>query len=111
MDSSATGTPTSVRGWHATFSKRRAALPVTDCQSYTPACPASQGHFLCSPYVHPTLPRWLPDLELIGLAIGGTRLRLKFWREGDLSRWEVLQQEGGPEIQVTEEPWSPWPSL
>jgi glycogen debranching enzyme len=61
-------------------------------------------------YVHPTLPRWLPDVQLIGLAVGGTRLTLKFWREGDLSRWDVLQQEGGPEIQVTEEPWSPWPS-
>ena len=60
-------------------------------------------------YVHPTLPRWLPDVQLIGLAVGGTRLTLKFWREGDLSRWEVLQQEGGPEIQVSEEPWSPWP--
>jgi len=61
-------------------------------------------------YVHPTLPHWLPDLQLIGLAVAGTRLTIKFWREGQRSRWEVLQQEGGPEIKVIEEPWIPWPS-
>jgi glycogen debranching enzyme len=59
-------------------------------------------------YVHPTLPRWLPELSLGGLAVGDTRLTLRFWREGDRSRWEVRAQWGGPEITVLEEPWSPW---
>jgi glycogen debranching enzyme len=57
-------------------------------------------------YVHPTLPNWLPDLH--GLRVGQTRLALRFWREGERSRWEVLGQRGGPEIDVREEPWRPW---
>ena len=47
-------------------------------------------------YVHPTLPRWLPDVQLTGVAIGDTRVSLKFCREGKLSRWGVLSQAGGP---------------
>jgi glycogen debranching enzyme len=57
-------------------------------------------------YVQPTLPLWLPDLQLEGLQVGKARLTLRFWREGDHSRWEVRQQEG--ELDVIEEPWSPW---
>ena len=37
-------------------------------------------------YVDPTLPRWLPDVTLRGLKVGGRRLTLRFWREGDRSR-------------------------
>jgi glycogen debranching enzyme len=59
-------------------------------------------------YVHPTLPRWLPELALGGLAVGDTRLTLRFWREGERSRWDVVAQWGGPEIAVLEEPWGPW---
>lgn len=59
-------------------------------------------------YVYPTLPRWLPDLQLTGLAVAGTRLSLRFWREGNRSRWAVLDQQGRPEIRVCEEPWQPW---
>jgi hypothetical protein len=58
--------------------------------------------------VHPTLPQWLPNVQLAGIEVGKTRLTLRFWREGDVSRWEVLEQDG-PEIGVVEEPWSPWP--
>jgi glycogen debranching enzyme len=47
-------------------------------------------------YVNPTLPAWLPDMELRNLAVGGARLHLRFWREGEQSRWAVLGQEGGP---------------
>jgi hypothetical protein len=60
-------------------------------------------------YVDPTLPRWLPDIQLQGLRIGRTRLTLKFWREGEASRWEV-QTRDGPAIEVLEEPWAPWPT-
>jgi glycogen debranching enzyme len=56
--------------------------------------------------VNPTLPRWLPDLTLRGLAVGKDKLDLRFWREGETSRWEVLHQEA--DIQVQEEAWQPW---
>lgn len=59
-------------------------------------------------YVHPTLPRWLPDVQLKGVEVGATRLTLKFWREAEASRWEVLDEDGPP-IEVVEERWSPWP--
>jgi glycogen debranching enzyme len=59
-------------------------------------------------YVHPTLPCWLPDVQLDGVQVGHTRLTLKFWREGEVSRWEIVAQTGGPHIQVLEEPWTPW---
>jgi glycogen debranching enzyme len=59
-------------------------------------------------YVDPQLPRWLPDVTLRGLQVGETRLSLRFWRENDASRWEVLEQTGGPEIKVMAEPWQPW---
>jgi glycogen debranching enzyme len=59
-------------------------------------------------YVHPTLPRWLPDVRLDGLKVGRSTLSLRFWREGDTSRWEVLDQQG--DIVVEEQPWGPWPS-
>jgi glycogen debranching enzyme len=60
-------------------------------------------------FVHPTLPRWLPDVTLDGLQVGRTRLSVKFWREAGVSRFEVLSQDG-PHIEVVEEPWAPWPT-
>jgi glycogen debranching enzyme len=42
-------------------------------------------------YVRPTLPDWLPDLELQGLRVGNCMLSLSFWREQGLSRWQVRQ--------------------
>lgn len=57
-------------------------------------------------YVHPTLPRWLGDLTLAGLRVGPARLTLRFWRDGEESRWMVCEQEGS--IEVTEQPWGPW---
>jgi glycogen debranching enzyme len=59
-------------------------------------------------YVHPQLPRWLPDITMRGVEVGPTRLTLKFWREGDRSCWDMLEQSGGPEVQVIDEPWQPW---
>jgi glycogen debranching enzyme len=59
-------------------------------------------------YVHPTLPQWLPDVRIKDVGVGRTRLTLRFWREAEASRWEVVAQDG-PEITVVEEPWSPWP--
>ena len=57
-------------------------------------------------YVYPTLPRWLPDVQLEGLKVGQARLTLRFWREGDRSRWEIRHQEGA--VEVVDCPWIPW---
>lgn len=56
-------------------------------------------------YVHPTLPEWLPDVEVRQLRVGEARLALRFWRDGGRSRWEVLRRDG--DLEVVEEPWSP----
>jgi glycogen debranching enzyme len=50
--------------------------------------------------VDPSLPAWLPTLTLDNLAVGQTRLRLRFWRDGEESRWEVEEQRG-PTIEVS----------
>ncbi len=61
-------------------------------------------------YVRPTLPDWLPDVELHSLRVGPCSLSLRFWREGDNSRWEVgeMQADTGTAqedyIQVMDEP-------
>jgi hypothetical protein len=42
-------------------------------------------------YVNPTLPDWLPEIELQHLRVGPCAITLHFWREGDSSRWEVRE--------------------
>jgi len=60
-------------------------------------------------YVNPTLPEWLPELQIQRLEVGRCRIDLRFWREGDRSRWEVSKltaDEGtaqGDIIQVVDE--------
>jgi glycogen debranching enzyme len=61
-------------------------------------------------YVHPTLPDWLPDIKLDRLRVGKSTLSLRFWREGEDSRWEVTEcKTDNPEdeIQVVDEPDNP----
>ncbi len=61
-------------------------------------------------YVRPTLPDWLPDIELQRMRVGHCNLSLRFWRDGNTSRWTVteLYADDGitPEdyIQVVDEP-------
>src|SRR2546425_1993552 len=57
-------------------------------------------------YVDPELPRWLPEITLHGLGVGRARLDLRFWREGDRSRWTAEVREGT--IAVHEEAGRPW---
>ena len=58
-------------------------------------------------YVAPTLPRWLPEIQLSQLKVGDSVLHLRFWREGSDSRWEVLDRQGS--IEVLEMPMKmPW---
>jgi glycogen debranching enzyme len=49
-------------------------------------------------FVDPKLPVWMPDVTLSHLSVGEATLDLRFWREGERTRWEVLRSEG--EIQV-----------
>jgi glycogen debranching enzyme len=41
--------------------------------------------------VNPTLPDWLPEIEVQHLRVGPCSITLHFWREGDSSRWEVRE--------------------
>ena len=54
-------------------------------------------------YVDPELPAWLPDVTLKGLQVGQARLDLRFWREGDRTRWDGSLREG--EVEVSREAW------
>lgn len=40
-------------------------------------------------YVHPTLPDWLSEIEMQHIRVGSCFISLRFWREGETSRWEV----------------------
>jgi glycogen debranching enzyme len=57
-------------------------------------------------YVDPSLPRWLPDVTLRGLAIGSSRFDLRFWREDERTCWDVLDRQG--DIEIIEQVWRPW---
>lgn len=58
-------------------------------------------------YVRPTLPDWLPDLEIQRLRVGACSLDIRFWREGEKSHWQLVDARADrPEnvIQVLDEP-------
>ena len=42
-------------------------------------------------YVDPALPDWLPDVTFTDLRLGRRRLDIRFWRDGDETRWKVLK--------------------
>ena len=42
-------------------------------------------------YVDPHLPDWLPDVMLLDLRLGDTVFDIRFWREGESTRFEVLR--------------------
>ena len=54
-------------------------------------------------YVDPVLPRWLPDVTLSGLKVGQSAIDLRFWREGEHTRWDVLAQRGTADIVVVQQ--------
>jgi len=57
-------------------------------------------------YVDPDLPSWLPEITLHGLAVGRARVTLKFWRDGERTRWAAELLEGS--IAVQQGAWLPW---
>jgi glycogen debranching enzyme len=42
-------------------------------------------------YIDPVLPEWLPDLTVMDLQVGKQNFDVRFWREGEETRWEVLK--------------------
>ncbi len=42
-------------------------------------------------YVDPVLPRWLPDITLSDLRLGQRHFDIRFWREGDETKFDVLR--------------------
>ena len=44
-------------------------------------------------YIDPALPAWLPDLTLMNLQVGKRNFDLRFWRDGERTRWEVLKAD------------------
>jgi glycogen debranching enzyme len=56
-------------------------------------------------HVDPALPRWLPDVTLQGLAVGGARVDLRFRRVGERSEWDATVRQG--QIEVSTHPWTP----
>jgi glycogen debranching enzyme len=42
-------------------------------------------------YFDPALPDWLPDITLIDIHFLGRTAEVRFWREGEATRWEVVK--------------------
>jgi len=53
--------------------------------------------------IHPVLPRWLPEITVHKLRVGKARVDLRFWRDGEATRHEVLAVEGELEVEPRRE--------
>jgi glycogen debranching enzyme len=49
-------------------------------------------------FVDPVLPQWLPDITLHNLRIGASTVTLRFWRENDETRYDVLSSCNGVNV-------------
>ena len=58
-------------------------------------------------FIDPVLPHWLPEITLHKLRVGKARVDLRFWRDGETSRHQVLALEG--ELEVEERTAAPGP--
>jgi glycogen debranching enzyme len=50
--------------------------------------------------VAPRLPKWLGEITLHRVRIGNATVTLRCWREGESSRWEVLEQQGSITVEA-----------
>jgi glycogen debranching enzyme len=50
-------------------------------------------------YVDPTLPAWLPDLELRDLRMGAHLFSIRFWLDGEATRYEVIKGDKHAVVQ------------
>lgn len=46
-------------------------------------------------YIDPVLPKWLPDITVHNLRVGTSMVTLRFWREEDETRYDVLSSSNG----------------
>src|SRR5215813_8428355 len=46
-------------------------------------------------HIDPVLPHWLPDITLHNLRVGTSTVTLRFWREQEETRYDVLSSSGG----------------
>ena len=46
-------------------------------------------------YLDPVLPNWLPEITVHNLRVGTSTVTLRFWREQDETRYDVLSSSGG----------------
>ncbi len=53
-------------------------------------------------FIDPELPAWLPDVTIRNLKVGAQDLSIRFWRDGDATRHEVV---GGPPGMVEQRPF------
>jgi glycogen debranching enzyme len=53
-------------------------------------------------YVDPILPRWLPEVTLHNLRVATSMVTIRFWKEDNRSRFEILSSQG--ELQVQQGP-------
>jgi len=59
-------------------------------------------------YVHAQLPKWLPEVTLHGLAVGNSKVDIRFWAESGETKWEPSVREG--DLLIEQRVWEPWPS-
>jgi hypothetical protein len=53
-------------------------------------------------YVNPDLPNWLPEITLHNLGVGNGTVTLRFWREGDTTRHDILAANGDIRVAAEE---------
>ncbi len=56
--------------------------------------------------VDPHLPAWLPEITVTGLRVGEARVTLRFFRKGEASTYEILDQQGTLHVLRQPSPWS-----
>jgi glycogen debranching enzyme len=56
--------------------------------------------------VDPHLPPWLPEITVTGLRVGKARVSLRFFRQGEASTYEILDQQGTLHVLRQPSPWS-----
>ncbi|WAK03342.1 amylo-alpha-1,6-glucosidase [Methylobacter sp. YRD-M1] len=55
-------------------------------------------------YIDPVLPDWLPDITLRQLRVGQATVDIRFWREGETTRHDVLAVTGELKVEARENP-------
>lgn len=90
---------------YTTIERDRNSFPVQYLGANIPQAWAAGSVFLClqallgfapdAPrgklYVDPALPHWLPDLTVLDLRVGTALFDIRFWRDGEETRFEVVR--------------------